>query len=78
MAQTGALACVPEPNTQLDVRIAKIFNARFRKPVLPGDRLDLFATITSEKSMILSLSCYAEVDGKRVAEADMLAKIVAI
>ena len=62
----------------MDVRIAKIVNARFRKPVVPGDRLDLYATVLSEKSLVLSLSCCAEVDGKRVSEAEMLAKIVDI
>ena len=78
MAQTGALACVPDAGSKLDVRIAKISSARFRKPVLPGDRLDLFAEITSEKSMVLSLSCTAQVNGQKVSEAEMLAKILSI
>lgn len=45
---------------------------RFKKPVVPGDRLDLFATIISEKRGIWKFDVRAEVDGKMVSSATIL------
>ncbi|MEM5530481.1 3-hydroxyacyl-ACP dehydratase FabZ [Gammaproteobacteria bacterium AS21] len=45
---------------------------RFKKPVVPGDRLDLFATIVSEKRGIWKFEVKAEVDGKMVSSATIL------
>jgi 3-hydroxyacyl-[acyl-carrier-protein] dehydratase len=45
---------------------------RFKKPVVPGDRLDLFATIVSEKRGIWKFDVRAEVDGKMVSSATIL------
>lgn len=45
---------------------------RFKKPVVPGDRLDLFATIVSEKRGIWKFDVKAEVDGKMVSSATIL------
>ncbi|MBS2029655.1 MAG: 3-hydroxyacyl-ACP dehydratase FabZ [Deltaproteobacteria bacterium] len=48
---------------------------RFRRPVVPGDRLDLEVTLTKQKSTIWKLACVASVDGKPVAEAEIMATI---
>jgi 3-hydroxyacyl-[acyl-carrier-protein] dehydratase len=45
---------------------------RFKKPVVPGDRLDLFATIVSEKRGIWKFDVRAEVEGKIVSSATIL------
>ena len=45
---------------------------RFKKPVVPGDRLDLFATILSEKRGIWKFDVRAEVAGKMVSSATIL------
>lgn len=45
---------------------------RFKRPVVPGDRLDLFATIVSEKRGIWKFDCRAEVDGQLVSNATIL------
>ncbi|MFT5706483.1 MAG: 3-hydroxyacyl-[acyl-carrier-protein] dehydratase [Oceanospirillaceae bacterium] len=45
---------------------------RFKKPVVPGDRLDLFAKIISEKRGIWKFEVKAEVAGKIVSSATIL------
>lgn len=45
---------------------------RFRRQVIPGDRLDLEATVISTKSGIWKFECTASVDGNRAATATIL------
>ncbi|MBV1959548.1 MAG: 3-hydroxyacyl-ACP dehydratase FabZ [Pseudomonadales bacterium] len=45
---------------------------RFRRPVVPGDRLDLKAAIISERRGIWKFECSAEVDGEPVCDATIL------
>lgn len=45
---------------------------RFRRPVVPGDRLDLKAAIISERRGIWKFDCRAEVEGDLVCEATIL------
>ena len=45
---------------------------RFKKPVVPGDKLELFAQILSEKRGIWKFEVRAEVDGKTVSSATIL------
>ncbi len=45
---------------------------RFKKPVVPGDKLELFAQILSEKRGIWKFEVRAEVDGKVVSSATIL------
>lgn len=42
---------------------------RFRRQVVPGDRLDLESVIVSEKRGIWKFDCNASVDGERAASA---------
>jgi 3-hydroxyacyl-[acyl-carrier-protein] dehydratase len=51
---------------------AGIDNARFKRPVMPGDRLELFAEITASKRGIYKYKAVAKVDGQVVAEADLM------
>lgn len=46
--------------------------ARFKRQVVPGDRLDLRAELITYKRNILKFSCKASVEGKLVASADLL------
>ena len=75
MAQAGALACLPNEGEHLDVLIAKIDNTRFRRPVVPGDVLEIHAEITKEKSGIVCLKAAIYCDKELVAETDITAKI---
>jgi 3-hydroxyacyl-[acyl-carrier-protein] dehydratase len=75
MAQAGALACLPHEGEHLDVLIAKIDNTRFRRPVVPGDVLEIHAEITKEKSGIVCVKGAIYCDKELVAETDITAKI---
>ena len=51
---------------------AGVDKARFKNPVIPGEVIDLYATIRSEKKGIWKFDCKAEVSGKNVCEATIL------
>ena len=51
---------------------AGIDNARFKRPVMPGDRLELFAEMVASKRGIYKYKAVAKVDGNLVAEADLM------
>lgn len=57
------------------IYFAGIDNARFKKPVRPGDQLVLKAEIVREMRGIWKYSGRAEVDGALVAEADFMATL---
>jgi 3-hydroxyacyl-[acyl-carrier-protein] dehydratase len=77
MAQTSAVcgyrAELNDGEPQ-QVFIAGIDNARFRKPVIPGDQLRIVVECTRDRKSILAFHCEAFVDNERVCEADILAK----
>jgi 3-hydroxyacyl-[acyl-carrier-protein] dehydratase len=54
---------------------AGIDNARFKKPVVPGDQLLVEVTITASKRGIWKFACVARVEGGVVAEADILCTV---
>jgi len=65
--------CTPE---QIGIiYFAGIDNARFKKPVKPGDQLVLKAEIVREMRGIGKYTGRAEVDGALVAEADLMATL---
>jgi 3-hydroxyacyl-[acyl-carrier-protein] dehydratase len=80
MAQVSGLLALESmdddvtPNTL--VYFLTIENAKFRKPVEPGDRLEIHSKILNNKASICKFECEALVDGKRVAEAIICAKVV--
>ena len=51
---------------------AGIDKARFKKPVSPGDQLILEVSIDRILKSIWKYNCFASVDGKIVAEADIM------
>ena len=76
MAQTaGVLASksMPEEEQGRSVYFLGIDNVRFRKPVTPGDQLRLELEITKHRQAIWGFKGKALVDGKVVAEAELLA-----
>ncbi len=52
-----------------------IENAKFRRPVLPGDRLDLFCELTRQKRQLWRMKGTAMVDGQLAVQAEMTAAI---
>lgn len=75
MAQAGCLAVVDPKGPEMDVAIAGINNARFRRPVVPGDQLILHAEITKDRGQIMMLRCELHIDGEVASEAEMIAKV---
>lgn len=73
MAQVGGIVITQMPDIPKGLFIfAGIDKVRFRRPVVPGDRLILTAEVIKVKSRIGKMQGYAEVDGQRAAEAEML------
>ena len=56
--------------------IAKINNARFRKPVVPGDQVLIESKITKDRGKMFVVTCTATVDGKLVADTELLAQVL--
>ena len=54
-----------------------IENAKFRRPVLPGDRLDLHCELTRQKRQLWRMKGTAMVDGQVAVQAEMTAAITA-
>lgn len=75
MAQAGAI-CAYEPDKEpQDVAIVSVSDAKFRRPVIPGDTLEIHVEITKDRKSLVALRCEAFVDGVKAAEADILAKV---
>jgi len=78
MAQTGGILLLnsfPNPEEKL-VMFMQINNAKFRKPVVPGDTLVLEIELVNKKSKVVTMSGKAFVNDTLVAEADFMAAIV--
>jgi 3-hydroxyacyl-[acyl-carrier-protein] dehydratase len=54
------------------VVLTGIDNARFRRPVLPGDQLHLEVTLVKRRRPLWKMHGVARVDGNVAAEADLL------
>jgi 3-hydroxyacyl-[acyl-carrier-protein] dehydratase len=64
-----------DPTREVSYLMA-IDGAKFRKPVLPGDRLDLEVTILKHKGAIWKQKGIASVTGVKVAEGEFLATVI--
>ncbi len=77
MAQTAGAICARKQGRSGNlVYFMTIDNARFRKPVVPGDRVEYHVTKQKQRGNIWKFHCDAKVDGALVAEADFGAMIV--
>jgi len=78
MAQTAGLLVfhsLPEEDHSKTVFFLGMDNVRFRKPVIPGDQLRLELEITKHRQSIWRFKGKALVEGKVVAEGDILAMV---
>lgn len=72
MAQTAGAICARTQGAGPKlVYFMTIDNARFRKPVRPGDRVEYHVTKQKQRGNIWKFHCDAKVDGQLVAEADV-------
>lgn len=78
MAQTAGAMCVlsnkdmGQPNVVYFMTIDK---AKFRKPVVPGDRVEYHVTKLRQRASIWKYACVAKVDDVKVAEAEVSAMV---
>ena len=79
MAQTAGAICTRATGKGVPqlVYFMTIDNAKFRKPVVPGDRLEYHVTQTKKRGNIWKFDCVAKVDDAKVAEASVSAMLVA-
>ncbi|MBM9603220.1 3-hydroxyacyl-ACP dehydratase FabZ [Desulfopila inferna] len=76
MAQVGGVLgyhTLPEMMGNKLLYFAGIDNARFRKPVMPGDQLVFDLNLLKIKRGIMVMEGTAHVDGRLVAEAELMA-----
>jgi len=80
LAQAGGLLAIlslsPEEVRRKVTYLMGIDAARFRKPVVPGDQLELVVEVTRRKGPVWKQSGRALIDGQVVAEADFMAMLV--
>ena len=77
MAQTAGVLVLhnmPDRANKLVLLVA-IENARFRRPVVPGDTLRMEMKILKRKASVAKMSGVATVDGLVVAEAEVMCKL---
>jgi beta-hydroxyacyl-ACP dehydratase FabZ len=81
MAQVGAvwlMSTVPDAASQLKdklVLFAAIEQAKFRRPVFPGDQLRIEMELVKRKATVSKMKGRAIVDGKVVAEAVLMCNV---
>jgi 3-hydroxyacyl-[acyl-carrier-protein] dehydratase len=77
MAQAAGvlvLKSMPDRAKKLVLLVA-VENARFRKPVVPGDTLRMEMKVIRRKATVAKMAGVATVDGVVVAEAEVMCKL---
>jgi len=78
IAQAGGILLyhsIPNPQTKI-VLLSKLENVKFRRPVVPGDQLELRAEILKLKNRICHLRGRALVGGETAVEGEMMASLL--
>jgi 3-hydroxyacyl-[acyl-carrier-protein] dehydratase len=78
IAQTGGallLTEIPDRDSKLMV-FTSIENARFRRPVTPGDQLRIEVTVVNWRSRAVKMAGSITVDGKLVCDATVMCQVV--
>lgn len=78
IAQAGGILLfhsIPDPESKL-VFLSKINNAKFRKPVVPGDQMRLEAEILKFKGRFCHVQGRALVEQEVVTEGDIMASLM--
>lgn len=79
LAQAGALMVTAAPDFKAEDKLVyfmSIDGAKFRKPVIPGDVLELHVEAVQNRGAVWKLAASAFVDGQKVSEAQLSAMIV--
>jgi 3-hydroxyacyl-[acyl-carrier-protein] dehydratase len=79
MAQAASVMVMNSGGRKLEdslVYFMSIDNAKFRKPVIPGDVLQLDITVIQNRGAVWKMAGTALVEGKKVAEAEFSAMVI--
>jgi 3-hydroxyacyl-[acyl-carrier-protein] dehydratase len=78
IAQAGGALLLSEFSDHAEklMLFASIDNARFRKPVRPGDQLRIEVTVLKRRSTLVKMGGKAFVDGGLVSEAEVMCQLV--
>lgn len=76
MAQAACLAVVDPDGPKVEVAIVGINEARFRKPVVPGDQCIIEAEILKDRGSMLVIQASMKVNNEVASEAELMARIV--
>ena len=83
MAQVASFAMYPlmikkirEAQDRFQCALVGVDGARFRQPVTPGDVLRFETEVTGCRTSLWTFACKAYVEGKLVAEANLMANLV--
>jgi len=77
MAQTAGVLVLKtiEDRANKLVLLVAVENARFRRPVVPGDSLRMEMKVIKRKASVAKMAGVATVDGQIVAEAEVMCKL---
>jgi 3-hydroxyacyl-[acyl-carrier-protein] dehydratase len=78
MAQAGAVLLLHdmEDRDSKLILFTGIDNARFRRPVIPGDQLRFTLEVLKRRTRFSKLKAIAEVDGELTAEAEIMCSLI--
>ena len=77
MAQVGGVLAYRSADVQGKfLYFMGIDNARFRKPVIPGDTLDITVSVKKSRPTVWVFKAEARVEGALAAEAELMATIL--
>jgi 3-hydroxyacyl-[acyl-carrier-protein] dehydratase len=79
LAQAGGIMVMVGLQQSIDSKICLftgIDKVRFRRSVVPGDRLDLFCVLLRNRLNLWKLNCTASVEGKVAAEGELTAALL--
>jgi 3-hydroxyacyl-[acyl-carrier-protein] dehydratase len=77
MAQVAGVLVLKDVEDRANklVLLAGVDNAKFRRPVLPGDQLRIEMKVLKKKASVVKMMGQATVDGNVVAEVEVLCKL---
>jgi 3-hydroxyacyl-[acyl-carrier-protein] dehydratase len=80
MAQASAFVSLALNGLSIDgvnveTLLLGVESAKFRKPILPGDELEIHAIMDKSRGTVAHYSCEIYVSGAKISEAKILAKL---
>lgn len=81
MAQASAFISLPLSNfdfsgLNVETLLVTVTKAKFRKPVLPGMKLEIHTTMAQCRGQVATYQSEILIDGKKASEAEFMAKII--